>query len=54
MQIIGIVILVLAILWLFLHKKKNKNYKDNKNYNDGIAEGISWLPQLAKHYVGID
>ena len=49
MQIIGISLILFFILWLFLHREKNQ-----ETYADGLASGASWLPQLTKHYVGID
>ena len=49
MQIVGIILIIIFILWLFLHKEKNQ-----ETYSNGLASGASWLPQLAKHYVGID
>lgn len=48
MQIVGIILIIIFILWLFLHKEKNQ-----KTYHSGIVSGASMLPNLAKHYVGI-
>ncbi|ADO67333.1 hypothetical protein crov299a [Cafeteria roenbergensis virus] len=46
MQIIGIILILILILWLFFHKRT-----EQQEYFKGLAFGASSLPDLMKHYL---
>jgi len=48
MKIIGIILIIVLILWLFFHKRN-----DQPEYFTGLALGASNLPNIVKHYVTI-
>lgn len=50
MKVIGIIVLSFFILWLFFHKKKDK---ENFEYDYTIASGFKMLPTFTKYYMGV-